>query len=107
MRKQLLRLGCSLVGMAFLSGLAACSSNSSQAGGSGKDAGKPDATTSLTEAGTDGGCNAGDPNSTYVLIDDMETTTHGPIEFDVGIAPPMVAGYWYNSGATYFPDGGP
>ena len=48
----------------------------------------------------------GDPNATYVLIDDMETTTHGPIEFDTGIAPPMSPGYWYNSGASYSSDAG-
>jgi hypothetical protein len=48
----------------------------------------------------------GDPNATYVLIDDMETTTHGPIEFGTGIAAPMAAGYWYNSGAGYFSDAG-
>jgi len=37
-------------------------------------------------------------NFTYVLIDDMETTTHGPIELS-GIDPPLYPGYWYNSGA--------
>jgi hypothetical protein len=29
----------------------------------------------------------------------METTTHGPLEFDAGIAKPQSQGYWYNSGA--------
>ena len=48
----------------------------------------------------------GDPNATYVLIDDMETTTHGPIEFATGIASPLSQGYWYNSGASYFSDAG-
>ncbi len=99
MRKQLLCLGCSLVGMAFLSGLAACSSNKSHT-----DGGQPDSKTSPTDAGQ--GCNAGVPNPTYVLIDDMETTTHGPIEFDMGIAAPLTAGYWYNSGAGYTADAG-
>jgi hypothetical protein len=92
MRKQLTGSGCSLVGMAFLSGLAACSNNKSHAG----DGGQPDST----------GCTAGAPNSTYVLIDDMETTTHGPIDIDAGIRPPLMTGYWYNSGAGYVADGG-
>jgi len=39
-----------------------------------------------------------------VLIDDMETTTHGPIVLSAGIAPPLSPGYWYNSGANYVPD---
>jgi hypothetical protein len=99
MRRQLLRLGCSLVGMAFLSGLAACSNNKSHA-----DGGQPDSKTPPTDAGQ--GCNAGIPNATYVLIDDMETTTHGPIEFDMGIRPPLTPGYWYNSGAGYTADAG-
>jgi hypothetical protein len=102
MRKQLLCSGCSLVGMVFISGLAACSSNTSHGGGLAMDGGHPDSKTSPTDAG----CNTGDPGSTYVLIDDMETTTHGPIELDTGIAPPLSPGYWYNSGANYFPDAG-
>jgi len=103
MRKQLISSGCSLVGMAFfVSGLAACSKNTSQGGALATDSGHPDSKASPTDAG----CNTGDPNVTYVLIDDMETTTHGPIELGAGIAPPLSAGYWYNSGATYFPDAG-
>ena len=39
--------------------------------------------------------------SNYVLIDDMETTTHGPILFSTGITDPLTQGYWYNSGAAY------
>jgi hypothetical protein len=35
----------------------------------------------------------------YVLIDDMETTTHGPIELG-GISPPLTPGYWFNFGAN-------
>ena len=54
----------------------------------------------------DGGCKAGASSSTYVLIDDMETTTHGPIQLAMGIAAPLTAGYWYNSGAGYYPDAG-
>jgi hypothetical protein len=41
-----------------------------------------------------------------VLIDDMETTTHGPIELDAGIDPPLTPGYWYNSGAQVGLDAG-
>jgi len=99
MRKPLICSGCSLVGMAFLAGLAACSDNKSHPG----YGGRPDSTTSPSDTGQ--GC-AGDPNSTYVLIDDMETTTHGPIDLDAGIRSPLFAGYWYNSGAGYVADGG-
>jgi hypothetical protein len=96
MRKQIFGLDCSVVGMAFLSGLAACASSPGQAGA--KD--------SSTASPRDAGCMIGDPNATCVLIDDMETTTHGPIELDTGIAAPLLAGYWYNSGASYFSDAG-
>jgi hypothetical protein len=100
MRRQLLRLGCSLVGVAFLSGLAACSgSNKSHTDGGGQ----MDSKTPPSDVGQ--GC-AGDPNLTYVLIDDMETTDHGPIDLDAGISPPLAAGYWYNSGAGYTADSG-
>jgi hypothetical protein len=76
--------------------LAACASDPKNT----KDADRPDATTQLTEAG----CYAGNASSTYVLIDDMETTTHGPIELTTGIASPLMPGYWYNSGASYVGD---
>jgi hypothetical protein len=36
----------------------------------------------------------------------METTTHGPIQLEMGITPPLSAGYWYNSGAGYYADAG-
>jgi hypothetical protein len=101
MRKQLLRSGCSLVGVAFVGGLFACSKSESHADGGGQ----PDSQTSPNDAGQ--GCsNTGIPNASYVLIDDMETTTHGPIEFNAGITPPLSPGYWYNSGAGYSTDGG-
>jgi hypothetical protein len=103
MRKQLLFSGCSLAGMAFLSGLGACSSNPSRPRAL-ADSGQPDATTSPTD--TEQGCKAGAPISSYVLIDDMETTNHGPIDLDAGIRAPLTPGYWYNSGATYSADGG-
>jgi len=98
MRKQIFRLGCSVVGVAFLSGLAACASSPPSQTDS-KDSAQPPASLS------DAGCMIGDPNVTYVLIDDMETTTHGPIEL-AGIASPMMPGYWYNSGASYLSDAG-
>ena len=96
MRKQISCSGCLVVGMAFLSGLAACASSPGQAGA------KDSSPATLTDAG----CMNGDPNATYVLIDDMETTTHGPIELATGIASPLSQGYWYNSGASYFSDAG-
>ncbi len=82
MRKQLICSGFSLVGLAFLVGLAACSGNASHPGAH-ADGAQPDAGQ---------GCNAGAPNSSYVLIDDMETTTHGPIDIDAGIRPPLSTG---------------
>ena len=114
MRKQFLCSGCSLVGMAFFSVLTACSST--KHAGAVLDAGQPPVTDAghppVTDAGhppvTDAGhsCTASAPDPTYVLIDDMETTTHGPIDSDVGVLPPLSPGYWYNSGAGYAPDGG-
>ena len=100
MRKQLIRSGCSIVGVALLAGLAACSSSSAKDGGTGG--------TSATggTAGTGGKKGEAGSTGTYVLIDDMETTSHGPIQLDMGIAAPLTAGYWYNSGASYFPDAG-
>ena len=100
MRKQLLCSGCSLAGMAFLSGLAACSSNANQT-----DAGHPQPDTSNPPPDA-GPCVAGASDPSYVLIDDMETTTHGPIQFATGIAAPLTPGYWYNSGAGYGGDAG-
>ena len=94
MRKQVLCSRRSLVGIAFLTGLAACSSNASH----------PDAGSPPPDVGQ--GCEAGPSSSSYVLIDDMETTTHGPILLDTGIVAPLTQGYWYNSGASYGTDGG-
>lgn len=119
MRRQLLCSGYPLVGMAFLSGLIACSNKSSPPGAKPdagvmtdagtKDSGRPDSSTPVTDASvpvTDAGCMPTVSTDTYVLIDDMETTTHGPIEFSTGIALPLSSGYWYNSGANYLPDAG-
>jgi hypothetical protein len=72
-------------------------------GGTGVDAtssGTGDSSTAKADgrASSDGG--AGEAASyTYVLIDDMETTTHGPIEL-AGINPPLTPGYWFNFGAS-------
>ena len=85
MRKKLLCSGCSLLGMAVVLGSAACSGGGSQA----------------SDAGSTPMCDAGAAPSNYVLIDDMETTTHGPILFSTGITEPLTQGYWYNSGAAY------
>jgi hypothetical protein len=93
MRRRLLCSGCSLVGIAFLTGLAACSSKGSQGDGGNPHDAAP-------------ACEAGPSSSGYVLIDDMETTTHGPIPFATGISAPLTSGYWYNSGASYAGDGG-
>jgi len=98
MRKQLLCSGCSLVGIAFLTGWAACSSTATH-----PDAGNPDTGNPPPDAGP---CVAGASNPSYVLIDDMETTTHGPIQLAAGISAPLTQGYWYNSGASYRGDGG-
>jgi hypothetical protein len=102
MRMQLVCSGRSFVGIAFLTGLAACSSKASNS-----DAGNPlpDTGTPKTDAPAQG-CEAGPAPTGYVLIDDMETTTHGPIQFATGIAAPATAGYWYNSGANYGGDAG-
>jgi hypothetical protein len=81
--------------------LAACSSNASK-----PDAGNPPPDTGNPPSDVAPGCEAGPANSSYVLIDDMETTTHGPILFGAGITAPLTQGYWYNSGAGYGGDAG-
>jgi hypothetical protein len=119
MRRQLLCSGCSIFGLAFLTGLAACSSKSpgqttggkggSQAGGAtGKGGGSGGSSSGSGGSTTlpDAGCSTSGASSSYVLIDDMETTTHGPIELAMGITSPLTPGYWYNSGAGSSVDGG-
>jgi len=76
----------------------------SGSGGSPSDAGHLDSVGDRADA-ADAGCQAGASDGSYVLIDDMETTTHGPIQL-AGIEAPMSPGYWYNSGAAYVDDGG-
>jgi hypothetical protein len=100
-----------LAGMAVVGGMAACFADSTRVGVPTGDGGsQTDATNSQTDTGAhppDGGASeAGGPNFTFVLIEDMETTTHGPIELDAGFSPPLSPGYWYNSGANYVTDGG-
>lgn len=97
MRKPLLCLVFSLVGMGSLCGFAACSNDKSSPGGATGGQGG--------QAGS-GDCKAGAPSSNHVLIDDMEKTTNGPIQFTTGISLPLTPGYWYNSGANYLADAG-
>jgi hypothetical protein len=123
MRKQLIGSGGWMFGaMALLAGLAACSSNSGKSGGTGGTTGNGGSTGKGGTTGNggttgkggsgsstplpDAGCGMDASSSSYVLIDDMETTTHGPIELTTGITAPLTPGYWYNSGANYYPDAG-
>ncbi|MGD0835479.1 MAG: hypothetical protein ABSB49_02415 [Polyangia bacterium] len=86
--------GVAFFGALTAAGLAAC------AGNPGKTVLPHDAMATPTDADcTDDG------GASLVLIDDMETTTHGPIQL-AGIAPPLAPGYWFNSGANYFNDAG-
>ena len=103
MRKQLLFSGCSLAGMAFLIRLAACSSSNNTIPA---DSGNPPPDSGNPPPDASQGCEAGAPNPSYVLIDDMETTTQGPILLPMGISAPQTPGYWYNSGAGYGGDAG-
>ena len=86
-----------------------CSSDTTASGpgpdaatGGGGDAKSPGAETGAStpdgHAPSDGG-GVEVASYTYVLIDDMETTTHGPIEL-AGIDPPLSPGYWFNFGAN-------
>jgi hypothetical protein len=87
---------------------AGCSS-SGGGGGGGKDAGPtPDASQVTPEGGGGGQGDGGDASAalTYVIIDDMESTTHGPILLP-GITAPETPGYWFNFGASKLPEAGP
>jgi hypothetical protein len=135
MHKRLLVSRCSLLGIVLLAGATACSnspngapsssggqagSGASAQGGSaasaqggsaasaqgGSAASAQGGSAASAQGGSDGGCKADASTGSYVLIDDMETTDHGPIEFTVGISSPLSPGYWYNSGANYAPSGG-
>jgi hypothetical protein len=82
----------------------------SSGGTGGTDAGNPadsasaedasDGALSSHDAGESDGGDASDaPVYVYTLIDNMETTTHGPIEL-AGIKPPESPGYWFNFVST-------
>src|SRR4051794_6188049 len=96
MRRRLLCSESSVVGVFLLCGLAACSSNGSKPS---TDSGQPDSDSGAA-------CKEMSLDKTYVLIDDMETTDHGPIQPLKGIDSPLSPGYWYNSGASYSDDAG-
>lgn len=123
MRTEILSLRRSLVGLAVLSILTGCSKSdqgvtanggqpgttsggntSAQGGNSSAQGGSSSAQGGMTSQ-TDGGCTPTAPNSSYVLIDDMETTDHGPIQL-AAVSAPLTPGYWYNSGANYAPSAG-
>jgi hypothetical protein len=98
----------SILGAVLCAPVVACSSNDTTTNtGSG---GAPDSSTVNTGGGGNAGNNRGGgggtlsdvidaPNYAYTLIDDMEITTHGPIQF-AGIAAPLSPGYWFNFGAS-------
>lgn len=91
-----IRVVTSLLGVVACAGGVACSSTSN--GGGGGTGGK-------AGGGIDGGggssvSDASDgPSYTYALIDDMESTTHGPILLATVVAP-LSPGYWFNFGAN-------
>jgi len=90
------------------SGSGGSGSGGSGSGGTPADAGPVDKAGDQANsdgASADAGCQASTLTGTTVLIDDMETTTHGPIQL-AGIEAPLSPGYWYNSGAMYVDDGG-
>jgi hypothetical protein len=102
-----------ILGSGVLIGAAGCSSGTkapTDDGGAPTDSGSTDGTTSLHDGATSDGAVVGDGSSmnpdaeggatfTYTLIDDMETTTHGPIEL-AGITAPESPAYWFNFGGT-------
>jgi hypothetical protein len=103
-----------ILGAAVFDWTVGCSSSSTTPkgdAGSTADSGSPtgDSGTSTGDGATppgDGGAPSGDATNTsdaptykYTLIDDMETTTHGPIKLP-GIVPPEKPGYWFNFGGT-------
>lgn len=81
-------------------------STSNQGGSSQGGSTSPQGGSTSPQGGSDGGCKSTALNGTPVLIDDMETTDHGPIQLTAGISAPLSPGYWYNSGANYAPAGG-
>ncbi len=98
-----------ILGGAAGSGSVGCSSSGTGSSGGGHDAGQPDGAQPGTDGG-DGGASQPDGDASqapsYVLIDDMETTTHGPIEL-TGIPSSDSPGYWFNFGANKLLEAGP
>jgi hypothetical protein len=99
-----------ILGTAAAASGAGCSSSSNPPPKS--DAGPtPDGSVATPDAG-DSGTATGDAadssaSVTYVLLDDFETTTHGPIELDAGFTAGESPAYWYNFGDTKLPEAGP
>jgi hypothetical protein len=101
-----------ILGAACAGWSAGCLDSGSTVQPSGQDAsadgttpqGAPDGASRDSSSNGDGGLSSdgaggGDGSAAgYVLIDDMETTTNGPIQLG-GIAPPLTPGYWFNFGA--------
>jgi hypothetical protein len=136
MRRLLLCLGCTLAGFGLVAACSKSSNNPNPDGGTQQpdsgmpqpdsgmpqpdggmpqpDGGMPQPDGGMPDGSTpDGGmpdagqvCDPDASTSSYVLIDDMETTMNGPIQFMTGIADPLTPGYWYNSGASYTGDDG-
>jgi hypothetical protein len=84
-------------------------SSSNASSGSSSTSSSTHGSSSAGDGGTspgDGG-SSGDGAVVYTLIDNMETTVHGPIEFDAGYTTPETQGYWFNFGASKLPEAGP
>jgi hypothetical protein len=91
-----------IVGAAAAVWAGGCSSSGTESppagNGSSSKASSSSSQSSTGSSSSAGGSDAG--GFTYTLIDDMETTTHGPIEY-AGVVPPESPGYWFNFGAKY------
>ncbi len=108
-QRLLYALALAIVSAAAIGWSAGCSSDSGAGNpqgpdaGNGSDAKSPEAPDSSVKKGDGGSSSDGGAaeaaSFTYVLIDDMETTTHGPIEL-AGVSPPLTPGYWFNFGAA-------
>jgi hypothetical protein len=90
---------------------AGCSSKNDAVGGNATDASSASDSSQVTTGG-DSSVSSGDAGDAsaplqYTLIDDMETTTHGPIELDAGFTAGETPAYWFNFGASKLPEAGP
>lgn len=117
-----------ILGAAAFAWVPGCSSDNSPSGSSGTSGGTGSSTGSSGQTGSTGSGSTGSTgtgtgtssgatgstgstgsgadaatNYTYTLIDDMETTTHGPIEY-TGVTPPETPAYWFNFGGTAMGD---